>query len=138
MYSMIYRKLANIGSCGNPASQNMICEFVKLFGGSIPLSYKNYLYTFGWIDCESLELYGLGAGIPSYLDIRKILLFEREDSGNKLPESLLPIYNDGFGNLICIKCDGPDSDKMVKWEHESGDQLIFCTSFQLWIESEFG
>jgi hypothetical protein len=41
-----------------------------------------------------------------------------------IPNDILPIAEDAFGNIICISCRETDYGKIYFWDHEDGESLI--------------
>lgn len=51
--------------------------------------------------------------------------------GKELPEKILPIGEDGFGNIICISCKDEDFGKMYFWDHEEDWDHEDCNNIKL-------
>lgn len=101
-------------------------------------SYRSFLVDFGWISVGPLELNGLGADVPPYLDLVKLTLWERTEAGNPLPAHLIPIMNNGGGDLYCL--DGSSSSggecPVVFYDHELGDTQqppTVAANFATWL-----
>lgn len=67
-----------------------------------PDSYRRFLREFGWAAFGPLEVFGLGPQVPQYLDVVTITRTERLEAGLCLAGNLIPIANDGGGNLYCL------------------------------------
>lgn len=80
-----------------------------------PPSLFEYLTKVGWISIRSDELYGLGRGLSRGYNLIENTEWERHESGNPIPAHLIPLLNDGFGNLYCINIR---TEKIVFWDHE--------------------
>lgn len=105
--------------------------------GVLPDDYRRFLREFGWIGVGSDEIFGLGSGVPEYLNVVSVTLEERAEGG--LPERLVAVMNDGGGNLSCLDCgelDEADVAPMVLWDHELGPSEgteSIAPSFSHWL-----
>jgi hypothetical protein len=90
---------------------------VKLAGG-----YRLFLRRFGWGGVGSIELFGLGADVPPYLSLTAMTRSEREEMSPALPVHLLPLMNDGGGNLYCLDSRSAGEPPVVFWDHTLGAQ----------------
>jgi hypothetical protein len=91
--------------------------------GRFPDDYRYFLQEYGWISVEHLEIYGLGATVPAYLDVVRMTLSERLETGSPIPESYVCVMNDGAGNLFCFdtaRSDQGEVSPIVFWDHELG------------------
>ncbi len=101
-------------------------------------SYRSFLIDFGWVSVGSIELYGLGADIPPYLDVVKETLWERIEAGRPLPHHLIPIVNTGGGDHYCL-----DSSRVIAgecpivfYDHEldaSQEPSTVAADFATWL-----
>jgi hypothetical protein len=87
---------------------------------SFPLEPRDYLMRFGHLELGHFEMHGLGADVPPYLNLLNVTLSEREAPGSPLPVQLVPLLNDGGGNLYCICADEPAKGKIYYWDHAGG------------------
>ena len=90
---------------------------VNLAGG-----YRLFLQRFGWGGVESIELFGLGADVPPYLSLTAMTRSEREEMSPALPPHLIPLMNDGGGNLYCLDSRVAGEPPVVFWDHTAGEQ----------------
>jgi hypothetical protein len=88
---------------------------VNLAGG-----YRLFLRRFGWGGVGSIELFGLGADVPPYLSLIAMTRSEREEMSPSLPVHLLPLMNDGGGNLYCLDSRRAGEPPVVFWDHTLG------------------
>jgi SMI1-KNR4 cell-wall len=109
--------------CGTGASAAEINEAEGRLGLAFPPDYRRLLHDFGWIQVGPTEIFGLGKGIPRYLDVVEMTLAERRDATPTLPSELLPVMNDGGGNLYCLNCNDA-SAPLVIWDHVSGSSAL--------------
>jgi len=86
--------------------------------------YRNFLRHFGWGGVGSIELFGLGADVPAWLDLVAVTESERSDMQPALPRTLVPLLNDGGGNLYCLDASAPGEPPVVYWEHTRGEQQV--------------
>lgn len=90
---------------------------VRLEGG-----YRRFLERFGWGGVGSFELYGLGSDVPRYLDLVSVTESERTQMAPALPAHLIPIMNDGGGNLYCLDSSKAGEPMIVFWAHTDGEE----------------
>jgi len=106
-------------SFGSGATEQEIAAAERLLGVSIRGDYREFLRRFGWGGVGDIELFGLGRDVPKYLDLAVLAASERDEMNPPLPHHLLPVMNDGGGNLYCI--DTIRADEMptvVLWRHD--------------------
>lgn len=109
--------------------------------GAFPRDYRHYLKEFGWVAIGHYEVYGLGRGIPDYLDVVRMTLVERQEPAVPMPDGYICVMNDGGGNLLCFDSSGViaesrDSTPIRLWDHELGvDQApeFVADSFADWL-----
>lgn len=98
---------------------------------------REYLRRFGHVAVGHLEFFGLGRGTPEYLDVVKVTISERTEGGCPLPNQLLPVLNDGGGNLYCADlAPGKNTSDIVLWDHEAGPNQVpepIASSFEAWF-----
>ena len=124
-------------SFGAGARESEIQEAERQLGVPIKGSYRLFVLEFGWGGAGPYELFGLGAGVPRYLELVSMTHSEREEMGLHLRHSLLPIMNDGGGNLYCVDTAAGDEPPIVFWDHEgSEDQVVDVdgSSFADWFK----
>lgn len=120
---------------GKGASELEVQEAQKALGLLIHGDYRSFLLDFGWGGVEGLELYGLGSDVPQFLNLITITHSERTEMHPPLRQELIPIMNDGGGNLYCLDTAsvGP---QVVLWDHEGGDAQIptvEANDFSSWL-----
>lgn len=74
----------------------------KALGIFIRGDYRRFLEHFGWGGVGGIEVYGLGDDVPRHLSLVNITRSERSEMFPRLRPELLPIMNDGAGNLYCL------------------------------------
>ena len=105
---------------------------VSLLGG-----YRRFLERFGWGGVGSFELYGLGSDVPRYLDLVSVTESERTQMSPALPAHLIPLMNDGAGNLYCLDSRTAGEPLIVFWDHEAGEEQEpepVASDFVSWME----
>ncbi len=103
-------------------------------------SYRRFVARFGWGGVEHLELYGLGEDVPPHLDLVRVTESERTEMYPPLPRHLLPVMNDGAGNLYCVDTMSPPGSepRVVLWSHECGAGQVAETvakDFTTWLHA---
>lgn len=106
---------------------------VKLVG-----SYRKFLQIFGWLEVDSTEVFGLGADVPKHLDLVAITQSERTEMRPRLRKNLVPVMNDGGGNLLCIDLTSGNNEgpPVVFWDHELGpdqEPELYAPTFEEWL-----
>lgn len=106
---------------------------VTLTGG-----YRLFLRRFGWVVLGSTEIFGLGGDVPSYLSLTAMTRSERQEAHPALPTHLVPLMNDGGGNLYCLDVRVPGEPPVVFWDHEAGTEqepVSVAEDFVIWLSS---
>lgn len=118
---------------GNGASEEIIQDAENKLGLKFPSDYRDYLMEFGWLEVEHYEFFGVGSGIPKYLDLKLVASEEWGEGG--LYENLLPIWNNGGGDLYCIDLKQSTNDKSIicAFYHENRQTEMVATSFENWL-----
>jgi hypothetical protein len=104
---------------------------VELTGG-----YRLFLKRFGWGGVGSIELFGLGVDVPPYLSLTAMARSEREEMSPALPARLIPLMNDGGGNLYCLDVRVSGEPPVVFWDHTAGEQqepARVASDFTTWL-----
>ena len=126
---------------GVGASLMEIEQAQQQLGLKFPASYIAFLRKFGWGGVEDLEIFGLGTDVPTHLNLVKLTCSERKEMQPKLPLELLPIMNDGAGNLYCIDTVQIHNNEcpVVFWEHEcsyrQGTKVV-SDNFVMWFSEK--
>lgn len=122
---------------GTGAKEEDILHAERALGVQLKGEYRQFLRAFGWGGVGSFELYGLGDDVPNYLDLVTITRSERYQMRPRLPLHLIPIMNDGGGNLFCLDVRR-DEPPIVLWDHERGEGQEAeqeASSFVEWLNS---
>jgi hypothetical protein len=126
--NMLRHKMVTIANA-NPhgvLDAQRLREFEKKIGVALPYDYRDFLSQFNggepspegfWIVQEEdgsnvHEFLGLHNG-PKWLS-----LDGTKNSELGIPESLLPIANDGLGNMVCLKITGNDFGAVFFVDHD--------------------
>lgn len=141
-FSTIAERLRNHPDCdyGVGAREEQIVLAEKALDIQFPSSYRQFLREFGWCSIGFREIFGLGDDVPSWLDVAYVTESERREMRPPLPKDLLPVFNDGGGNLACINtaAGSVDIGAMVFWDHDKdADQTpeVLEPNFVTWLES---
>ena len=123
---------------GPPASPDAIRDTERRLGVTLPEDYKAFLqeqnggepepnFLEGGEDIGGAHVrYFLSAGpsgIEGLEDLESVRWeYSRDgDADYVLDTSVLPIGQDAFGNLICLKVSGEDYGAVYIWDHEEAD-----------------
>jgi cell wall assembly regulator SMI1 len=109
---------------------------LKLAGG-----YRWFVERFGWLAAGPTEIYGIGADVPKHMSLVEIALSERTEMHPRLQPNLVPVMNDGAGNLYCIDTTSGTEPVVVFWDHDlDSDQEPEreSDSFQDWLYERLG
>ena len=92
---------------GTGATGREIEEAEQLLRLKIPLDYCVMLRRAGWLTIGHQEFWGLGPDVPKHLHLIRATQLWRTNQRLGLPGHLLPIKEDGAGNLFCLDCSHP-------------------------------
>lgn len=141
-FDLLEQRIAATPGCkvGNGASRSAVAEAEAALGVTFPSALREYLVRFGWVEFADKELFGLGEGVPHFLDIVRLTTTERTEAGAPLPPSLIPLLNDGRGNLSCIVANpgAVEDGSIVLWDHERGpaqEPEVCAPDLESWLES---
>lgn len=128
-------------SLGAGCSKEIIFSAEAVLNVKIAGSYRQFLNRYGWADIGSNELYGLGDDMPSHLELVSNTFWERNEAFRRLPACMVPVYNDGFGNLYVLDTDQiiDGENPIYFWDHEKlPDQSAeyVAASFAIWLSNE--
>ena len=124
---------------GDGATGEEIAAAERSLGVRISGGYRQFLQRFGWASLAHLELYGLGGNVPPHLDLVRVTQSERREAELHLRHELVPVMNDGAGNLYCIDTTAEPEPSIVFWDHAAGcDQVpdVEAESFVQWLAQE--
>jgi hypothetical protein len=109
--------------CGGGATAEELAQAQADLGIIIPGCYGMILRLFGWLSVGSWELFGLGSQTPPHLHLVAMVTEERRSSRRSLPISLLPVMNNGGGDLFCLELESADAEgdcPVRLWDHRLG------------------
>jgi hypothetical protein len=87
----------------------------------MPDTYRRFVAEFGWIVAGPIEIFGIGTDVPDFMNMMRLALSERSEMHPPLASHLLPVMNDGGGDLYCIDCSLSDPDPpIVIRDHDTG------------------
>lgn len=122
---------------GTGASDDELRRAEQALGVAIPPDYRRFLLDFGWARIGHWELFGAGRDVPAYLNIQAVTASEREEMRPSLPPTLLPIANDGGGNLLCLDTASVNYGAecpVIGRDHETGSTTQVSASFLAWMD----
>lgn len=110
-------------SCGSGATEDDIENASRELDVPIAGGFREFLRRFGWAGIPGYEFWGLGPGIHEYDNLVVMTRSERTEVVDlPLPHHLLPIMNDGAGNLVCLDTKAsPEEPPVVMWYHDDPD-----------------
>lgn len=128
-----------LGRLGMEARLCRISQIEKQYGFILPLDYKEFLLNYNgeeleretfyfknsWDEEENsiVHYFFLVDSEKYYEDFESQYKFWIE--GGRLPEDVIPIARDPFGNLICISVSEDSYGKVLFWDHELDDDECF-------------
>ena len=106
-----------------PASEESIQRLERHIGRPLPSGYREFLrrHDGGPLDLNDQavnEIFGLGADVPDFASMWSTLDTYR----GRVPEWLLPVANDSFGNLFTVSLRPRDEGSVWFWDHEGEDE----------------
>jgi len=142
-FKEIIRRLGHphASTLGQGATEEEILAAEQALGVQLKGHYREFLMTFGWGGVDAFEVFGLGAGVPSFLDLVRITHSERSQMRPPLPHTLIPVASDGAGNHYCLDTDARGEPPVVFWNHELDETQIpeaEAESFGAWIAAQVG
>lgn len=107
--------------------------------GQFPADFKRYLMVFGWLAFRQYEIFGIGDGVPTYLDLEAVTLEERRQFG--LPQHFVAVMYTGSGDLYCFdtRSSGEGECPIFLWDHEEREARSpgeGGPSFTAWLQSK--
>jgi hypothetical protein len=143
----------NINEGGKPVTRprptpDQISFVEDLVGTKLPPSYIAFLMfsngghpeldTFRFEAQGFLQEWGVDVFfyISSDIDSTENIVWNYEHRWSDAPKGILPIADDGGGNLICLDLTEPGSGKVVLWIHDVPDQTLLpiADSFEEFID----
>lgn len=123
---------------GSGAGADEISAAERTLGVRLAGSYRKFLERFGWLGLGTIEIYGLGRDVPKHLNLVEITQSERAEMHPRLRSDLVPVMNDGGGNLYCIVTTAVVGADMpvVFWDHDldcSQEPETIAQSFEQWL-----
>jgi cell wall assembly regulator SMI1 len=105
---------------GTGCDEKVVHHAERALGVTFPSGLRDYLIRFGHLELGHFEMFGLGEDLPDYLDLVKMTRSERTETGCPVRSDLVPLLNDGGGNLYCIGTTGAAAGTIFFWDHERG------------------
>ncbi len=125
-------------ACGATAEE--VAEAERRLGVVFPEALRRFLMELGYVEADSAEFFGLGAGVPEHLNLVDRAIEERTTFHPNIPPHLIPILNDGCGNHFCIELrTGAADPPIVFWSHELGSDQTpspVASCFSRWLLSD--
>lgn len=126
---------------GDGADPEEIAVAERRLGVRLLGCYRRFLERFGWLGLGAFEIYGLGAGVPKHMNLVEITESEQTEMYPRLRVGLVPVMNDGSGNLYCIDTIAAVNSDMpvVFWDHDLDiNQVpeIVAPSFEQWLDDK--
>ncbi len=121
---------------GKGVPEHVVRHAEERLGLSFPSSVRKNLMRFGYLELGHYELFGLGEGVPDFLRLVEIATSERTETGCPLRRDLVPLLNDGGGNLYCVATTDENVGAVVFWDHSAGSAQepdVHAPSLDAWI-----
>jgi cell wall assembly regulator SMI1 len=102
-----------------PASEESIQRLEQRIGQPLPPAYREFLrqHDGGPLELNNRavnEIFGLGDEVPDFASMWNALDRYRD----RVPQWLLPVANDSFGNLFALSLRAEDNGSVWFWDHE--------------------
>jgi hypothetical protein len=121
---------------GTGIDEGAVAAAEQALGLIFPSTLREYLMRFGHLEVGHFEMFGLGAHLPLYLNLVNMTQSERTESGCPLPIELVPLLNDGGGNLYCIGVSKETAGRIFYWDHTGGPKQEleeYASTLPAWI-----
>jgi hypothetical protein len=111
--------------------------------GAFPPEYRSFVLAVGTCALYHREYFGVHPGVELAVDVVGITLSERTEMERLLPAHLIAVYNDGGGNLYCVKVDvgderDPHRNAVYAWWHDDDSEPeLMDESFAHWVRSAY-
>ncbi|HOF18852.1 MAG TPA: SMI1/KNR4 family protein [Phycisphaerae bacterium] len=135
----ILRRLSR-GACGKRADAQTVRDAEKALRVSFPEDFKAFLSAVGWCSVGHLEFFGLGRDVPPHLDLVRVTEMERRTRHPSLRADLIPLMNDGAGNLPSLATaeSNGESCPVVFWSHddpngENQEPMRIAPDYLTWL-----
>jgi len=123
------------------ATEKELQTFESELGFSLPAQYRKFLSLTAGGDNDQCHIESLGFGIAyvggvaqeSKHPLSDLRFFYQIEDGYRIPKDLLPIMDDGCGNIICIVVSGSNTGKIFLWCHET-ELLMYDESGEKFIK----
>ena len=122
---------------GAGASDDEIGQAEIALEVEFPDSYRLFLAEFGWGGAGDFDLFGLGTDVLPGLNVVEVTISERSQMMPLTPKHLVPVMNDGGGNLYCLDTQriSADGDCPVVIQDHALDEIDHISdSFLTWLE----
>jgi hypothetical protein len=123
-----------------PASEQELDEAEAQIG-PFPPEYRDFVLSCGATRIRHRDVFGVHSSLPPYLDVAKETSYERSTPSRPLPSELIAVFNDGAGNLHCVRVDAesaPASQRdevVVWWRDEDVAPEHVAETFSGWLRS---
>ncbi|WP_052521201.1 SMI1/KNR4 family protein [Agreia bicolorata] len=98
--------------------------------GLISPEYRQFLLDMGWLNVGHYEILGIGKGITPANDLLEVTLDER--GYDRIP-TLIPVMNNGAGDLYCVKEGSTSSPLLLSTLDSSPDYVVDEEGFINWL-----
>jgi hypothetical protein len=109
---------------------------LRIVGG-----YRLFLLEVGWLQLDADEIYGSGDDVPLHLDLVSVTRSERQEALPNLPHNLLPVLNNGAGDLYCLDTASHGEPPVVaRWHEGAGLESpeLIAADFDAWLRALLG
>ena len=119
--------MVKIVETGQPISDDAIRVFERFSEINLPKSYREFVKTYngGSPEPDCFDFHGGkdGSVLRYFYGIMNTqsdqdLIYAFRTFRQRIPQDVLPIAEDPFGNLVCLAVKGKNRGKIYFWDHE--------------------
>ena len=105
----------------SPFMNDQLCQIEVLIKGSLPTAYRNFLSTYGGASFDSVYYDDNGVSVQFgwFFDFEE-LCSALDSYSDSIPGNMIPVGEDGGGNLYCLGIRGSVLGRLYFHDHSIG------------------